>query len=400
MFPALSIIGVIALIYISSPFPLWHSYFIIFFSSIKSTEISWKEKRALLGYLIKSFFYLPLSGLLYRLDDVFVRGYRKQEVAGPLFIISQPRSGTTFLLRTLAEDETNFFTLKHLDWRVPSILAWRLFDFLGIRERLEKIDYWPNTEQGRLASKMHAHTLGSIEGHGVFLEENMYHHYFTWRRFPFAKVLRRIEAVDSLSSYAKKKMVRGLAGVVRRGAYHRGNGRMWLTKENENADFYRELYAAFPHARFLCIGREPGGFVNSYISASEASIRAKHGINPHSLTGYHEDNLNFRIRQCQQQMKFCQELEAKGAITYVDYTQLLEDIPGTLGRVYAEMGIPMTDTFRHRLNELQDIQRNRKRGYNNVKETVTGFESYSAFLERYRVFPASDMTPSLTSVEE
>ncbi|MCI2291118.1 MULTISPECIES: sulfotransferase [Enterobacter] len=400
MLVALSIFGVIAVIYVSSPFPLWHSYFIIFYSSIKSQEVSGKEKRALVGYLVKSFFYLPLSGLLYRLDDIFVRAYRKQEVMGPLFIISQPRSGTTFLLRTLAEDDKNFFTLKHLDWRVPSIIAWRLFDFLGIRKHLEKIDYWPNTEQGRLASKMHVHTLGSIEGHGVFLEENMYHHYFTYRRFPFANVLRRIETVGALSSFAKRKLVHSLAGVVRRAAYHRGNGRMWLTKENENADFYRELYSAFPNARFLCIGREPSGFVNSYISASDASIRAKHDINPNTLTGYHEDNLNFRIRQCQQQMIFCQELEEKGAITYVDYSQLLENIPCTMERVYGELGIPMTEAFRQRLNELQEIQRNRKRGYNNVKEMVVGFEDYSAFLERYRVSPTSDMSQPLTSMEE
>ncbi|MCH9271754.1 sulfotransferase [Pantoea ananatis] len=382
--------GVVALIYIFSPFPLWRSYFTCVKESLKNKEISSKEKRALTGYLIKSFFYLPLSGLLYRLDDIFVRSYRKQEVTGPLFIISQPRSGTTFLLRTLAEDEDNFFTLKHLDWRVPSILAWRIFDFLGIRQRLESIDYWPDTEQGQLASKMHAHTLGSIEGHGVFLEENMFHHYFTYRRFPFAKVLRRVECVGALSTFAKKKLVQGLAGVVRRGAYHRGKGRMWLTKENENADFYRELYSAFPNAHFLCIGREPSGFVNSYVTASDASIRAKHGIDPHKLESYSADNLNFRIRQCQQQMTFCQELEEKNAITYVDYAELLKDIPGTLERVYQDIGLPLSDGFRNRLNELQVLQAKRKRGYNNATETVIGFESYSAFLERYRAPPSPD----------
>lgn len=373
--------ALIAATYLLSPFILWRSFFTVLKATLKSREITRRERLALLGYMLKELFYLPPTVLLWWIDDLIFRGYRTTKVPPPLFIISQPRSGTTFLLRTLAKDERVFFTLKHLDWRVSSILAWWIIDRLGLRRWCEAINYWPNTEFGRLASKMHAHTMGSIEGHGVFFEERMFHHYFTFRRFPFPEVMRRMEIGGELSPREKKKLVRGLKRAVQKYVYYHGETRRWLTKENENVEIYRLVYEAFPDAHFLAILRDPQDFARSYISASDASIRAKHGIEIDNIAGWYEANMAFRRRQCDQQIVFCRDLERAGAISYVTYREFTSDIIGTLEHVYKEIGEEIGPEYRQILEDLQVAQDTRIAGYKNASERIEGFDDYGAFVE-------------------
>ena len=46
------------------------------------------------------------------LDEIFHRGYRKVQIKQPVFIIANPRSGTTFLHRLMALDEEQFVYTK------------------------------------------------------------------------------------------------------------------------------------------------------------------------------------------------------------------------------------------------------------------------------------------------
>ena len=64
-------------------------------------------------------------GLL--IDDVLFAGYRRQEVEQPVFILGNPRSGTTFLHRLMARDERTFSYMA--TWEIlfaPSITARKL----------------------------------------------------------------------------------------------------------------------------------------------------------------------------------------------------------------------------------------------------------------------------------
>src|SRR5580704_1043802 len=52
--------------------------------------------------------------LVFRIvDEIFFRGYRKVQIKEPVFIISNPRSGTTFLHRLISLDEENFIYTKN-----------------------------------------------------------------------------------------------------------------------------------------------------------------------------------------------------------------------------------------------------------------------------------------------
>lgn len=221
------------------PFFLWRSFFIVAREVIRSHEVALNQKCSLIWHLCKELIYAPFFTVLWYIDELLFPHFAEQELARPVFIMSQPRSGTTFLLRTLSLDANTFFSLTHLEWRFPFIALWKILDILGLRKRLERINYWPNTELGRFAAKIHEHRLGSVEEHGIFFEERMYHHYFTFRRFPFIEVLRRVVEVKTLTTREKRKLLRTFRKTVQKTSYYRGAGRIWLTKENESVDLYK-----------------------------------------------------------------------------------------------------------------------------------------------------------------
>jgi hypothetical protein len=326
--------------------------------------------------------YLPFLTALWWIDELVWSGFRETDVSNAIFIMSQPRSGTTFLLRTLAADDRFFFSLKHLEWRLPFIGFWKIIDALGQRGRFERINYWPNTELGRLASKLHFHELGSVEEHGIFFEERMYHHYFTFRRFPLPNVLERVSCIDTLTPSEKRKLVGTFSKVVQKVAYYRGSGRIWLTKENESVELYRLLREVFPRARFLVITREPNAFLGSYITMSHTCTVAKHDIDPTAISGWHAANLEFRRRQCEKQIAFCRELEVLGAVTYVSFDEFTADIFGTVCRIYEQLGMTMSREYSNYLSEIQRKQVARESGYRNAPCDTVGFEEFSKFIER------------------
>ena len=102
---------------------------LIRFTSRWLSSVKWTPRRAA---IVLAFVLLyPLlelliwAGLL--LDDILFRGYRRQPVSAPVFIVGNFRSGTTFLHRLLSQDTERFTTMQM--WEVlfsPSIAGRRM----------------------------------------------------------------------------------------------------------------------------------------------------------------------------------------------------------------------------------------------------------------------------------
>jgi len=69
------------------------------------------------------------------LDHVFFPGFRTQSVRAPIYIIGNPRSGTTFCHRLLALDE-QFTYFKLYQTIFPSITCYKIFTLTGKLDRL------------------------------------------------------------------------------------------------------------------------------------------------------------------------------------------------------------------------------------------------------------------------
>lgn len=74
--------------------------------------------------------------LAHLLDEVLFRGYRKTRISNPVFIVGAPRSGTTYVHRTVAKDST-FTTTSAVDCLLtPSVTQRKL---LGLVIRLDTL---------------------------------------------------------------------------------------------------------------------------------------------------------------------------------------------------------------------------------------------------------------------
>jgi hypothetical protein len=86
---------------------------------------------AILLFFFPVFTILKLSSWLgFAWDDIFYKEYQQQKLAQPVFIIGNPRSGTTYLHRLMAKDEENFSYIRM--WEVvfaPSIAQRKVFWF-------------------------------------------------------------------------------------------------------------------------------------------------------------------------------------------------------------------------------------------------------------------------------
>lgn len=376
-----------------SPFPYWPSYRAVFASVTTARSITVRQRAVLYKYLLEDMLVFPVISFFWLVDEILFRGYRKVEVEAPVFVVGQPRSGTTFLHRTLSADK-GFISLKHLEWKYPLISLWKLIDLFHLRSLVEKVHYWPNTEAGRVARKMHEHRLGSFEEHGIFFEERFYHHYFVFRRYPFPELLGKITDFAHLRDRDRARMVDVFKRVVQKTMYYRGRGLLWLTKENESIELYEMMGRAFPGSRFIFIVRNPDECVDSYINLSKTSTVAKTAIDPTTIARWHDENIGFRLRECTKMVEFWGRVSSTNQSVAVSYRQLIADIPGTVSYIYQQLGLRMSEEYETHLQKLETKQKVRESGYKNDPYNTGGFEFYSRFVAEVE---ASSAGRSLTT---
>ncbi len=126
----LSIFVVYTLSALVLPFPNWTSFRIACLAVATTSDVSVRQRASMLSHLAREVLLLPVWAIFWLADEIFFASYHDQEIREPIFIISQPRSGTTFLLRTMSEDQDTFLSVKHLEWRYPYISFWKLIDVL------------------------------------------------------------------------------------------------------------------------------------------------------------------------------------------------------------------------------------------------------------------------------
>ncbi|MEH6405543.1 MAG: sulfotransferase [Sneathiella sp.] len=362
------------------PFPHWPSFFVALREVIICPQVTIPQRASMLMYLVKDVLILPVFALFWLADEVFYSNYKSVEIKNPVFIMSQPRSGTTFLLRSLSQDKDTFLSLKHLEWRYPFISFWKLIDFLGLRNWLENRSYWPNTKLGKKCDKIHYHVLGSVEEFGIFLEERFYLHYFLFRRFPFLAVLDKATNYGQFSDKEKRKIAKTFTKAIKKAFYYRGTSEIFLTKENEAVDFYEILLEEFPDARFLFIVREPSKVLDSYRTMSLTCTEVKHGLHPEQIPGWHEANIAFRKSECEKFIEFYSKIQKRQKNTLITFNQFTTDIYSTTLKIYRELELTISPEFQSLLQRLQLEQNKRDPGYQNETCEASEFDFYADFV--------------------
>lgn len=232
-----------------------------------------------LGILLLVFsIYLPAelliwSGLL--LDELLFPAYRQIKISQPVFIIGNPRSGTTFLQRLLARDSYNFLSMR--TWEIfgaPSILMRKTVRFaaraaraLGFKtsRRIRKLEtLWKESDP------IHRLRLRAPEE-----DEYLFiHNFSTMKIWSFAAMEDDADPYiyfdDKIPDSEKDRMMDFYESCIQRFFYpHGGKNKHYLSKNPNFSPAIQTLLDRYPDGKFIYLIRSPLKAVPSHISLKE-----------------------------------------------------------------------------------------------------------------------------------
>jgi len=221
-------------------------------------------------------FYLLVTALGLALDHLLFPGFRQVSIRNPLFVIGIPRSGTTFLHRLLAGDDSRYttMTLQELIF-APSIsqrMFWRRLASVdrGLGAPLQSLLGWLEQRLFSQLDGVHSTRLNDPEEDYLTLAPIL--HCFLLI-LPFGDpALMRLSRFDvSASEREKKILIEFYRGLMQRHLWYHcsrhGIEKSFLSKNPSFTPMAKTLRQGFPDARFIACVRNPDKAVPSQISS-------------------------------------------------------------------------------------------------------------------------------------
>lgn len=214
------------------------------------------------------------AGLL--CDELFFPAYRKVTVRAPVFITGIPRSGTTFLHRTLAEDDSKFTTVAMWEALLaPSLTQRYIIQGFAALDRIfggpiRRSIHWATARCRRDFDKIHEVGWHSPEEDYLFLLPAggcM----ILLMAFPFSDSLSKLGYWDTALASERQRLLRFYRSCLQRHIYYHGSNRRLLSKNAAFSTWSDELFNYFPDLRLLLCVREPTAALSSQISSLQAA---------------------------------------------------------------------------------------------------------------------------------
>lgn len=245
----------------------------------------WTPRR--IAILLAFFFFFPLLEFViwigFLCDNIFFRGYRQERVTSPVFIIGNPRSGTTFLHRLLSKDVERFSTMQM--WEIllaPSIIQRKIIRGLTalsqrfgamLHRRLSGMeDRWqeqnvmhdvslrePEEDDYLLLHIWSSLTIGLSAG---LLKEAIPYTYFD-TSLPASEKNR-------IMAFYKRCVQRHLHASRHR---HDTKAKSYLAKNPALSPKIDTVFEYFPDAKIIYLARSPLEMIPSYVSMMAFSWR-------------------------------------------------------------------------------------------------------------------------------
>jgi hypothetical protein len=318
-----------------------------------------------IGWAIAFYTFFPLLELAtwggFLLDDLLFRGYRKQQVHGPVFIIGNPRSGTTFLQRLMSRDVDNFTAMK--TWEIlfaPSITQRRFWHALSaLDDRLGgHVKRWAKAAERRYGKELVTHRLSLDEP-----EEDEFILLHIWSTVVinvFSAVMDEALAYThfdrALPRAEKERITAFYRQCVKRHAFARGvgDGRYHLAKSPCFSPKMEALGSAFPDAKFIYLVRNPLDVVPSYMSL----LDLQWSILADPLEKW--AGRDYVLEMIRHWYTYPLERLATAPpdrYAIVRYDDLVTDAERTLAEVYGRLGLEMSPQFARLLHAAAERER-------------------------------------------
>jgi hypothetical protein len=284
------------------------------------------------------------------LDEILVPEY-PVEVREPIFIIGNPRSGTTFLQRLLAQDRKNMTCMQ--TWEIlfaPSVTQRRIV------QALARLDDRLGRPLQRALAAWEARWQHEIVAHEIALrapEEDQYlliHIWSTLAIWTFSAMVKEADAYthfDRAVPQAEKRRIMGFyRRCIQRHLYaHRHKdapGAHYLSKNPWASAQVDTLYAEFPDARFIYVVRSPFDMIPSYISLLDQTWRIlADPLEPYSCRRYVLDMARHWYSHPMERL----ERAPQDSYVIVNFDDLVNDAERTVAAIYQRFNLEISPAF-------------------------------------------------------
>jgi hypothetical protein len=344
--------------------------------------------------MIGAIFFFPFHHLFTRLgfwlDDIFFPDYRLQPVKKPVFIIGNPRSGSTLLQRVIAKDVHNFTCMR--TWEIyfaPSITQRKIFQFLArmdnlVGSPLQKVmGRWDKKILGQTT----IHEMGlwePEEDEGILL--HIWGSYFFFVAFPIPELLPPYAFFDErIPIEEKNRIMEFYKKCVKKHLYYHGGDRVFLAKNPYFSGKIESILRFFPDARFIYMVRNPLEVLPSTMTWWSYLWH----VTSDPLEKYPFSDLISKESQYRYSypLKFLEKLPQNQYII-LGYEDLIASVDRSVNDVYATFGMQMKDVF-ERLLQKESQMAQQYQSNNTYTLEETGFsrqqvlEDFADVFERF-----------------
>lgn len=299
--------------------------------------------------------YIPteiIAWICFGLDELFFPKYRQQEVKSPVFIIGNPRSGTTFTHR-LIEKDTDTFTAA-TSWELifcPSItqrkIIWAIRDLLNLlkvpfRKTITEINESISINKSAHRIKLNGseedehwllHIWSSPTLYPIYpIKEPTMEHFLFDQKIPHDRRLK-------IMGFYKK--------MVQRHLYAHGGNKIFLSKNPSFTGKIETLQEIFPDARFVDLVRNPFDCMPSMMSYMASGWKLFGS--PLEPYPYKEDFFEVMRHYYLYPAEFFQDKPDE--CLFIKYDELLSQPDEVVMDMYQWMGLPLSETFAETLEK-------------------------------------------------
>ena len=318
-------------------------------------------------WLLSLFFIFQYSlnqfiHLIFRLiDEVFFFRFKKTKITQPVFIIANPRSGTTYLHRLISMDEDRFVYTKFAHTFFMTVSFTKFANLVRwidrhtgniIRNTLNKLDdiFWGGWDN------IHAMGFNKAEEDELpFAQAMMSTGIFL--PFPYFHLIDDNKFLDREPLAVRQGTMDFYESCVKRFVYAADPDKTYLSKNVMSTGRFKSLMERFPDAKIIYIARHPYDALPSFASMFS------------SMYGSLPDNDPSRLAWCELGIQFYlylaemrREIPPSQFIA-LKYDDLIENPKASVLKVYEHFGWNASDAFVKRLEAEQVRHKNYQSGH-------------------------------------
>ena len=332
-----------------------------FFRVAYLSFFKWREsparltvKRAL--FLVGFFLIFPMVQIFnvfcFFLDQIFFPGYQKIEIEKPVFIIGNPRSGTTFIHRVMARDEEQFFYFRTWEIIFPAIIQKKFLFYVGC------IDRWMGSILSHCLNYFESWlfpNFGKMHKLGLFYPEEddkVLVHIFSFFEllffFPF-KELDWLSRFDQLARPEDRKRIMTFYGnCIRRQAYFKGCKKHFLSKSPHSSARIDSLFEHFPDCKIVYMVRNPLEVVPSTVNM----VQKIWGSAMNMKAGFPLQEKIYETTKFYYQHPLARlERAPQDSYVIVNYEELVNQPSKVVQTIYQQFGFELSTEFLQALRE-------------------------------------------------